>query len=102
MGPGFASVADDVESAGRIIPSALVESGCRIGAHSRVGGRVVLDPVNLVTDGTSTVADPGVSTLAAYGGPTFTHALFYLKEICRHQMHVAFRVFEVRAFLSIA
>ncbi|HKG66423.1 MAG TPA: NDP-sugar synthase [Solirubrobacteraceae bacterium] len=43
MGSGFASVADDVESAGRIIPSALVESGCRIGAHSRVGGRVVLE-----------------------------------------------------------
>ena len=43
MGSGFASVAGDVESAGRIIPSALVESGCRIGAHSRVGGRVVLE-----------------------------------------------------------
>ncbi len=43
MGPGFASVAGDVESAGRIIPSALVESGCRIGAHSQVGGRVVLE-----------------------------------------------------------
>jgi mannose-1-phosphate guanylyltransferase len=43
MGSGFAAVADDVESAGRIIPSALVESGCRIGAHSQVGGRVVLE-----------------------------------------------------------
>ena len=31
------------ESAGRIIPSALVESGCRIGARSQVGGRVVLE-----------------------------------------------------------
>ena len=28
---------------GRIIPSALVESGCRIGAGARVGGRVVLE-----------------------------------------------------------
>jgi mannose-1-phosphate guanylyltransferase len=43
MGSGFSSVADDVESAGRIIPSALVESGCRIGAQSQVGGRVVLE-----------------------------------------------------------
>ena len=43
MGSGFASVADDVQNAGRIIPSALVESGCRIGAHSQVGGRVVLE-----------------------------------------------------------
>src|SRR5829696_1733673 len=43
MGSGFASVAADVESAGRIIPSALVESGCRIGAQARVGGRVVLE-----------------------------------------------------------
>ena len=43
MGSGFASVAEDVSSAGRIIPSALVESGCRIGAHSQVGGRVVLE-----------------------------------------------------------
>ena len=42
MGSGFASVAGDVESAGRIIPPALVESGCRIGARSHVGGLVVL------------------------------------------------------------
>jgi mannose-1-phosphate guanylyltransferase len=43
MGDTFAAVADDVESAGRIIPSALVEPGCRLGAHSQVGGRVVLE-----------------------------------------------------------
>jgi mannose-1-phosphate guanylyltransferase len=43
MGSSFACVADDVELAGRIIPSALVESGCRIGAHAQVGGRVVLE-----------------------------------------------------------
>jgi mannose-1-phosphate guanylyltransferase len=53
MGPGFASVADDVESAGRIIPSALVESGCRIGAHARVGGRVVLERGVTVGDHTT-------------------------------------------------
>ena len=43
MGAGFAAVAADVQSQGRIIPSALVEAGCRIGAHSQVGGRVVLE-----------------------------------------------------------
>ena len=43
MGGSFAAVADDVASQGRIIPSALVEAGCRIGAHSQVGGRVVLE-----------------------------------------------------------
>jgi mannose-1-phosphate guanylyltransferase len=43
MGASFACVADDVESAGRVIPSALVEAGCRIGSHSQVGGRVVLE-----------------------------------------------------------
>ncbi len=43
MGDGFAAVAGDVISQGRIIPSALVESGCRIGHHSQVGGRVVLE-----------------------------------------------------------
>lgn len=30
---------------------------------------------NLTADGTSRVVDPGVSTLGAHGGPTFTHAL---------------------------
>jgi mannose-1-phosphate guanylyltransferase len=43
MGSGFAAVAGDVSCDGRIIPSALVEPGCRIGAHSQVGGRVVLE-----------------------------------------------------------
>ena len=39
MGERFLCVADDVENAGRIIPSALVESGCRIGEGARIGGR---------------------------------------------------------------
>src|SRR5215203_3457078 len=43
MGDTFSAIADDVVSAGRIIPSALLEPGCRIGAHSQVGGRVVLE-----------------------------------------------------------
>jgi mannose-1-phosphate guanylyltransferase len=43
MGDGYLCVEDEVESAGRIIPSALVESGCRIGEGARIGGRVVLE-----------------------------------------------------------
>ena len=43
MGDGYLCVEDDVENAGRIIPSALVESGCRIGEGTRIGGRVVLE-----------------------------------------------------------
>jgi mannose-1-phosphate guanylyltransferase len=43
MGESYLCVEDGVENAGRIIPSALVESGCRIGEHARIGGRVVLE-----------------------------------------------------------
>jgi mannose-1-phosphate guanylyltransferase len=43
MGDGFLCVEEGVENAGRIIPSALVESGCRIGDGTRIGGRVVLE-----------------------------------------------------------
>ena len=43
MGDGYLCVEKGVENAGRIIPSALVESGCRIGEGARIGGRVVLE-----------------------------------------------------------
>jgi mannose-1-phosphate guanylyltransferase len=43
MGDGYLCVEKNVENAGRIIPSALVESGCRIGEGARIGGRVVLE-----------------------------------------------------------
>jgi mannose-1-phosphate guanylyltransferase len=43
MGDGFLSLDPSVENAGRIIPSALIEAGCRIGAGARIGGRVVLE-----------------------------------------------------------
>jgi mannose-1-phosphate guanylyltransferase len=43
MGDGYLCVEDGVENGGRIIPSALVESGCRIGEGTRIGGRVVLE-----------------------------------------------------------
>ncbi len=43
MGDGYLCIEERVENDGRIIPSALVESGCRIGANARVGPRVVLE-----------------------------------------------------------
>jgi len=43
LGENFTAVAPDVENAGRIIPAAIVEPGCRIGADARIGGRVVLE-----------------------------------------------------------
>src|ERR671914_1276063 len=43
MGDGYLCIEDGVESAGRIIPAALVETGCRIGEGARIGGRVVLE-----------------------------------------------------------
>jgi mannose-1-phosphate guanylyltransferase len=43
MGDGYLCVEKGVENAGRVIPSALVEGGCRIGEGARIGGRVVLE-----------------------------------------------------------
>jgi mannose-1-phosphate guanylyltransferase len=53
MGEGYLCVEDGVESAGRIIPSALVESGCLIGDGARIGGRVVLERGVTVGDQTT-------------------------------------------------
>ena len=52
VGESYVSVAQDCESAGRVIPSALVESGCRIGTDARIGGRVVLENDVTIGDGT--------------------------------------------------
>jgi mannose-1-phosphate guanylyltransferase len=43
MGAGYLCIEQGVESQGRIVPSALVESGCRIGEGARIGGRAVLE-----------------------------------------------------------
>jgi mannose-1-phosphate guanylyltransferase len=43
MGDTYLCVERDVDNRGRIIPSALVETRCRIGEGSRIGGRVVLE-----------------------------------------------------------
>jgi mannose-1-phosphate guanylyltransferase len=53
MGSGYLCIEDNVENAGRIIPSALVESGCRIGEGARIGGRVVLEHGVLVGEQTT-------------------------------------------------
>jgi mannose-1-phosphate guanylyltransferase len=58
MGDTYLCVEQSVESRGRIIPSALVESGCRIGDGARIGGRVVLE--HGVTVGTNTTIERSV------------------------------------------
>jgi mannose-1-phosphate guanylyltransferase len=53
MGDGYLCVERGVENAGRTIPPALVESGCRIADGARVGGRVVLGGGVTVGEGTT-------------------------------------------------
>jgi mannose-1-phosphate guanylyltransferase len=53
MGDGMRAVDPSVENAGRIIPAAIVEAGCRIGAGARIGGRVVLERGVTVGAGTT-------------------------------------------------
>src|SRR5215211_594213 len=42
LGDGYMSVAEDVVATGRVIPPAVVERGCEIGAGAHVGSLVVL------------------------------------------------------------
>jgi mannose-1-phosphate guanylyltransferase len=42
LGTGFVAIADAVEASGRVVPPAIVERGCRIGAGAHVGSLVVL------------------------------------------------------------
>jgi mannose-1-phosphate guanylyltransferase len=53
MGNTFTCVEDGVANAGRIVPAALVESGCQIGAGARIGGRAVLEHDVIVGEGTT-------------------------------------------------
>jgi mannose-1-phosphate guanylyltransferase len=53
MGTGYLCVEHGVDSAGRIIPPALVESGCVIADGARVGARVVLGGGVTVGEGTT-------------------------------------------------
>jgi mannose-1-phosphate guanylyltransferase len=58
VGDAYLLVEQGVDNAGRIIPSALVESGCRISDGARVGGRAVLE--GGVTVGPQTVIEHAV------------------------------------------
>jgi mannose-1-phosphate guanylyltransferase len=53
MGDAYLCIENHVENGGRIIPPALVESGCRIGQGARIGGRVVLESGVTVGDHTT-------------------------------------------------
>ena len=53
MGDAYLCIEEHVENHGRIIPPALVESGCRIGEGARIGGRVVLESGVTVGDHTT-------------------------------------------------
>ena len=53
MGDGLMSVGERVVLDGRVIPSVLVEDGCRLRAGSRVGPRVVLEHGVTVGEGTT-------------------------------------------------
>jgi mannose-1-phosphate guanylyltransferase len=43
MGSAYVYVDDGVDNAGRVVPAALIETGCRIGEGARIGARVVLE-----------------------------------------------------------
>jgi mannose-1-phosphate guanylyltransferase len=70
MGDSYLCVERSVESLGRIIPSALVESGCRIGDGARIGGRVVLE--RGVTIGENTTIERAVVMQGAEVGSNCT------------------------------
>jgi mannose-1-phosphate guanylyltransferase len=53
LGPGYLAVGDRVQSAGRIVPPALVERGCEIAAGAHVGSLVVLGEGVSVGEGTT-------------------------------------------------
>ena len=53
MGDTYLCVEHGVESEGRIVPSALVETGCRIAEGARIGGRAVLEHDVSVGEGTT-------------------------------------------------
>jgi mannose-1-phosphate guanylyltransferase len=58
MGDSFVCIEDGTVNEGRVIPSALIEHDCRIGAHARIGGRVVLEAG--VTVGANTTIERSV------------------------------------------
>ncbi len=53
LGPGYLSVGERVDAAGRIVPPALVDRGCAIAAGAHVGSLVVLGEGVSVGEGTT-------------------------------------------------
>src|SRR5262249_41579049 len=53
MGSTYVCVEDGVAVSGRIVPAALVEEGCAIHEHARIGGRAVLARGVSVGEGTT-------------------------------------------------
>jgi mannose-1-phosphate guanylyltransferase len=53
LGPGYLSVGERVQAEGRIVPPALVDRGCEIGAGAHVGSLVVLGEGVRVGEGTT-------------------------------------------------
>jgi mannose-1-phosphate guanylyltransferase len=53
LGPGYLAVGERVQSEGRIVPPALVDRGCEIGAGAHVGSLVVLGEGVQVGEGTT-------------------------------------------------
>jgi mannose-1-phosphate guanylyltransferase len=70
MGDAYLCVEQNVENAGRIIPSALVASGCRIAEGARIGGRAVLE--GGVTIGENTLVERSVVLQGAEIGSNCT------------------------------
>jgi mannose-1-phosphate guanylyltransferase len=70
MGSSYLCVEQGVESEGRIVPSALVESGCRIAEGARIGGRAVLE--HGVTVGEHTTIESAVVMRGAEIGANCT------------------------------
>jgi mannose-1-phosphate guanylyltransferase len=70
MGTTYLCVEQGVESEGRIVPSALVESGCRIAEGARIGGRAVLE--HGVTVGENTTIESAVVMRGAEIGANCT------------------------------
>ncbi|MFN8130344.1 MAG: NDP-sugar synthase [Solirubrobacteraceae bacterium] len=70
LGPSFLAVAGDVDSAGRVVPPALVGPRCQIGAGARVGSLAVLGPG--VSIGAGTTVERAVVLDGAQIGPNCT------------------------------
>lgn len=72
LGAGYLDVADDVEVAGRIVPPAVIERGCRIGAGAHVGSLVVLGE-NVIVGADATVERSVVLAGSEIGAGTVIH-----------------------------